>query len=161
MSEVNPIAAAMYGRETAEPGTPVRIGTGVIIRNDAGEILLEKRSDCGMWGLPGGRVEPGESVTESALREVMEETGLEIRITRLVGVYSAPKGRIVTFPDNGDVVQLVDAILEAEITGGELRRSEESEELRFFRKDDLPPDIVPPAQKPVQDYIEGKTGVIA
>ena len=97
---------------------------------------------------------------ETAKREAKEETGLMIAITRLLGVYSGPEDRIVTFPDN--VVQLVDIILEATITAGELTCSNESSELRFFHPTSLPPesDIVPPARLPLRDIALEICGVI-
>jgi ADP-ribose pyrophosphatase YjhB (NUDIX family) len=54
-------------------------------------ILLTLRQDFPIWCLPGGTVEPGETVAETAMREVSEETGLEVRLTRLVGIYSRPQ----------------------------------------------------------------------
>lgn len=157
---MNSIVEKMYAQKTADANTRVRVGAAVIVRDNRGWILLEKRSDCGWWGLPGGRIEPGESVTEAAVREVKEETGLNIEITRLLGVYSEPDCRIVTFLDNGDVVHLVDIIVEAEIISGELEISSESEALQFFDPATLPPEIVPPALTPLQDFIQGLTGTI-
>ncbi len=157
---MNPIAERMYAKKAADANTRVRVGAGVIVLDSRGWILLEKRSDCGMWGLPGGRIEPGESVTEAAVREVYEETGLTVEITRLLGVYSEPESRIVTFLDNGDVVHLVDILLEAKIISGELFISSESEALHFFNPTTLPSDIVPPALAPLQDFLQGQTGII-
>lgn len=148
----------MYASRQADAKTIVRLGVAVIVRDDGGRILLERRSDCGWWGCLGGRVEPGESVEQAGIREVLEETGLSVRITGFVGLYSEPAGRIVTFPDN--VVQLVDAAVTAEIISGELRISPESEELRFFHPHELPAEIVPPARRILADAIEGLSGVL-
>lgn len=153
---MNPIAEKMYAKKQADANTRVRVGAGVIITDDRGWILLEKRSDSGIWGLPGGRIEPGESIQESAIREVKEETGLNVEITQLLGVYSEPEDRIVTFLDNGDVVHLVDIIVEAKIISGELSCSHESEELKFFKPTALPSELVPSSLAPLQDFIEGK-----
>lgn len=155
----NPSAVQqMYTPRLANANTLVRVGVGVIVQNSSGQILLEKRSDCGWWGLPGGRIEPGESVIQAALREVKEETGLEVEIIQLLGVYSDPVGRIVTFPDN--VVHLVDLVVVARIISGELRCSIESEQLQFFDPTSLTDEIVPPAVAALQDFVQGKTGVI-
>lgn len=157
---MNPNAATMYAPKKPDANTRVKAGVGVIVVDDAGSILLERRSDNGMWGLPGGAIEAGESVRQAALREVQEETGLHIQITGLLGVYSEPAGRIVTYPDNGDVAHLVDIALIAEIISGKLILSRESLELRFFSLNSLPPEIVPPAQQPIQDFIQGRMGTI-
>lgn len=148
----------MYANRPVDANTIVRLGVAVIIRDADGRILLERRSDCGWWGMPGGRVEAGESVEQAAIREVLEETGLTVRITGLVGLYSEPAGRIVTFPDN--VVQLVDAAVTAEIVSGELTKSHESEELRFFLPQEIPVEIVPPVRRLLADAIEGLSGVL-
>jgi 8-oxo-dGTP pyrophosphatase MutT (NUDIX family) len=160
MEHLNPIAARMYSKKRADENTKVRVGVGVVITNAEGWILLEKRSDCALWGFPGGRIEAGESIREAAVREVFEETGLTVRITRLLGAYSEPSERIVTFLDNGEVVQLVDLMVEATILSGELTCSSESLELRFFDPAHLPPDMVPPALSPLNDYLAGFIGVL-
>lgn len=135
----------------------IRPVVGVIIRDAAGRILLERRSDCGLWGLPGGRLDPGESVADAALREVFEETGLRVRLGRLVGVYSGPD-QLVTYP--GNIVQLVDIIFDAEVLSGVLCMSPESLELRFFEVSDLPAELVPPAVSPLRDYATGGCGFV-
>jgi ADP-ribose pyrophosphatase YjhB (NUDIX family) len=148
----------LYAPRQADAATIVRIGVAAIVRRDDGQILLERRSDCGWWGLPGGRVEPGESITEAAVREVFEETGLTVRITGLVGLYSEPEERIVTYPDN--VVHLIDAAVAAEVVSGRLTISPESEELQFFDPQRLPADLVPPARRLLADYAQGLSGVL-
>jgi 8-oxo-dGTP pyrophosphatase MutT (NUDIX family) len=151
--------ASMY-RNTVVEGTRVRAGVGVVVRGADEAILLEKRRDCGWWGLPGGKVEPGESIIDAAVREVLEETGLTVEITHLIGVYSDPNGRIVTYPDNGDVVQLIDVVVGARVLSGRIICSHESEEVRFFSPSRLPERIVPPARRPLIDALEGRCGVL-
>lgn len=149
----------MYGSTVVE-GMRVRAGVGVVVRGQGDTILLEKRRDCGWWGLPGGRVEPGESLVEAAVREVLEETGLTVEVTHLIGVYSSPQGRIVTYPDNGDVVQLIDVVVGARVLSGQVICSHESEEVRFFSPSQLPEQIVPPARQPLTDALEGRCGLL-
>ncbi|MGZ8385409.1 MAG: NUDIX domain-containing protein [Nitrospira sp.] len=149
----------MYG-DTVVEGMRVRVGVGVVVRGQEETILLEKRRDCGWWGLPGGKVEPGESLIDAAAREVLEETGLTVEVTHLIGVYSGPAGRIVTYPDNGDVVQLVDVVVGARVLSGRIVCSHESEEVRFFSPSELPEQIVPPARQPLADAFEGRCGVL-
>jgi len=150
----------MYARKEADANTRVRTGVAIILRDDLGRILLEKRSDCGLWGLPGGRIEPGESIADAAVREMKEDTGLTVNITRLLGVYSGPADRIVTYPDDGGVVQLVDILLEATMVSGKLSCSSESEDLQFFEPAALPNDLVPPAKAPLEDVLKGRSGII-
>ncbi|HEX7541133.1 MAG TPA: NUDIX domain-containing protein, partial [Anaerolineales bacterium] len=80
------------------------------------KILLTRRKDNGMWSLPGGMIEAGESVTEGCEREVWEETGLRVRGTRLTGVYSDPH-HVVVYPD-GNQVHIVVLDFEVELLGG-------------------------------------------
>ena len=151
----------MYATQITDTLPTVKVGVGLIITDDRGRILFERRSDNGRWGLPGGGIEPGDSIIETAKREAKEETNLKIRITGFMGAYSEPSaGRIVTYPDNGDVRHLVDIVLTAEIVSGELALSSESLDLRFFQIDSLPDDIVPPARQPLQDFIDGKHSII-
>lgn len=150
-----------FGVHLADDKTQVRLSVAVLIRDDKRRVLLEKRSDCGLWGLPGGRVEPGESVSQAACREICEETGFHIAVNRLLGVYSEPHDRIVRFPDR--TVQIVDILLEAEIVSGELKISAESEEMRFFATTEFPveAETIPPARKVLRDIAAGQIGMIS
>lgn len=158
---MNPVAERMYARKTAGLDTRLRTGVGVILRDAQGRILLEKRSDNGMWGIPGGGIDPGESVQEAALREIKEETGLTIRIIKLIGVYSElSQQRIVTYPNKGDVCHLVDVVVEARALSGTLTPSPESETLEFFKPQDVPTDLAPPSRAPLQDALNRRYGQI-
>jgi len=86
-AHVNPVARRMFSKKQTDTDRRIRVGVGVFVLDDHGRLLLEKRRDCGLWGLAGGRIEPGESVAEAAVREVKEETGFLVQITRLIGVY--------------------------------------------------------------------------
>lgn len=76
---------------------------GAIIRDKEGRILLQKRSDYGNWGLPGGGMDPGESIEETMIREVFEETGLMVRQYELYSIYSGPLMKY-KYPDGNEVV---------------------------------------------------------
>lgn len=99
---------------------------------DAGrhKVLLTRRADNGRWCLPGGHVDPGETVAESCAREVREETGLRVRVKRLVGVYSSPD-RAVDYGD-GKLIQIVALSFEAEVEGGALATSHETTACGFY-----------------------------
>jgi len=111
---------------------------GACIRDEQGRILLLRRSD-GLWSVPGGGLEPGESLAQAVAREVREETGLEVEPVALIGVYSDPE-YIFSYP-NGHQVQPIIAFFECEVLGGTLQPDgEEILEARYFGPDDeLPP----------------------
>lgn len=151
----------MYAPRARHEITRLRYGVGVIIVREDDAILMERRADNGIWGLPGGSVDMGESLREAVAREVAEETGLRVEITAFVGVYSDPLRRTVTYLDNGDVTQRIDVVVEARITGGTLTCSDESEELKFFPLAELPADLAPLVLDPLEDYRHGRRGVLA
>lgn len=157
------VAQEMFAPRPISAITRQRFGVGIIIEDKDGRILLERRRDCGLWGVCGGALDLGESFEAAAIREVREETGLEIEIVRLLGVYSGPHLRVVYFASNGDVTQKLDVVLVARIVGGVLAASDESEALEFFTRETLPSreQIVPPVWEPLKDYLANRTGVIA
>ena len=133
----------------------IRPGVSAIIRTPAG-LLLQRRADNGLWGLPGGGVEPGESVTDAVVREVREETGLEVVPLRLIGVYSSPAHhQIVTYPD-GNVIHYVSSSFECRIVGGALACGEESLDLRWFDPRRLPAELMPMHRVRVEDALAGR-----
>jgi ADP-ribose pyrophosphatase YjhB (NUDIX family) len=125
----------LYGNRLSRDGN-IRLGsTAIIFDETRTRILLTRRADNGQWCLPGGATDPGESVAEGCEREVLEETGLGVRVTRLVGVYSDPD-QLVIYPD-GNKVHVVALSFEAEIVGGELGLSNETTEAGFFTISDM------------------------
>ena len=113
-------------------------GVAAVIINDRGEVLLQRRSDDGRWGLPGGAMEPGEEPAETLVREVLEETALEVVPERIVGVYSGPDFRVRY--DNGDEAMIVSITFACRPGSGEPRvNDDESLEIRYFASDALPP----------------------
>ncbi len=111
-------------------------GANTVVRDDAGRVLLQQRADTGTWGLPAGSLDTGETLAHTAIRETLEETGLHIEPTRLVGIFS---GYRVEYP-NGDVLYPVAHTFEARVTGGALRADgHETVAVGFFSLADLPP----------------------
>jgi ADP-ribose pyrophosphatase YjhB (NUDIX family) len=106
-----------------------------IVTNERGQILLHRRSDNQLWALPGGTMEIGESIGQTVMREVEEETGLQVEPELIVGIYSNPK-HVVEFAD-GEVRQEFSICFTCHIVGGEPRTSEESSELAFFTPQEI------------------------
>ena len=121
----------------------IRPGTCAAVFNERGEILLQKRADNGFWSMPGGAVDPGESVQQGALREVWEETGLHVRVVRLVGVYSDPRNYMITQYPGGDIVHNVSLCFVCERVSGTLQISHESTDIGYFPLDALPEPMMP------------------
>lgn len=120
----------------------LKAGVAVIIFNNENQLLLQKRSDVGLWGIPSGHIEIGETVSQAAIREVKEETNLDISIKKLIGVYSDPCSQVFEYP-NGKVVHFITTCFLANITGGELKcNSKESLEIKFFKQCSLPRDLL-------------------
>lgn len=119
----------LYGERISKQGK-IRLGCSAAIFDEHGRILLTRRADNGQWCLPGGGMEPGESAAEACEREVFEETGLNVRVRRLVGIYSH-SDQLIVYPDGGSF-QIVALHFEAEVTGGKLGLSNETSDFGFF-----------------------------
>ena len=133
-------------------------GCGILIENDRGQVLLQKRSDTGEWGIPGGAIEIPETYEEAAIREVKEEVGITAYALKLFGIYSGPD-RIIHYP-NGDVVYSVSVIFRTKHYDGAIS-DEDSEVLehRFFSRDEVPENLFPPDKDPIIDWVNGITEV--
>jgi ADP-ribose pyrophosphatase YjhB (NUDIX family) len=125
----------------------------VVVPDDQERILLIRRTDNKYWSIPGGGMEPGESVREAAMREVKEETGIDCEITGLIGIYSNP--RHVAAYDDGEVRQEFSICLTGRLLGGSLRTSSESSEVRFVPAADIPAyEIHPSIRMRISHYLE-------
>lgn len=117
-------------------------GAAGIVRDADGRVLVLKRSDDGNWDLPAGASDPGETPAETVQREVREESGLEVRATRVAGVFGGREFRH-TYPDGSRVEGLV-TVFDCEWIGGELRHADgEASAARFFAPNEIPPLIYP------------------
>jgi len=130
----------------------VRVGIGVLVVHE-NKILLEKRRDCSLWGCPGGRIEPGENISQTAIRETKEETNVDIKVERVFAIYSDPQyGSIRNFVGDGAPKQIVDIYLLASPLSFEIKKSDESLDVDFFELDKIPSDIVPFIKELIRDY---------
>lgn len=137
----------------------LRLGcSATVFDEDRKKVLLTRRSDNGQWCLPGGAMEPGESVAEACERELWEETGLRGRVTRLIGVYSDPN-RLIVYPD-GNKVHIVALSFEAQVTGGELGLSDETTEFGYFTLEEAAKmDLINNHFQRIQDALLGQPAV--
>ena len=130
-----------------EPSTHgFRVAVNAVIERD-GLVLLARRRDIGWWNLPGGGVEPGESVTEGLQREMREEIGVEVEVMRLAGVYSKPQKSEVV------LVFLCRLPADQEQT---LHTTDEVSELGWFAPAALPADLLPKHRQRVEDALAGQ-----
>ena len=114
-----------YDDPDAPPANSIAPSVNVVVENGRGEILLIRRSDNDNWALPGGAIDLGESMTQAAVREVKEETGIDCEITGLVGIYTDPK-HIILYTSNGEARQEFSIVLTALEVGGAPTPSGES-----------------------------------
>lgn len=117
-------------------------GVAMVVFNQKGEVLLQKRADIDKWGLLSDHVEPGETVENAAIREVREEAALTVKVKKLIGVYSDPNFRLFHYP-TGKCVHFITNCFLMEITGGSLlNNSNESLALKFFNLEHLPENLL-------------------
>jgi 8-oxo-dGTP diphosphatase len=124
------------------------IGSFVVIFDKKKRVLLSHRRDLDIWNLPGGGVESGELPNEAAVRETLEETGLEIKIKRLVGIYGKTNRDEIVFLYQGKVV------------GGKIKKTEEADRSRFFKLTKLPENTIPKHRERIFDAVMKKSSTV-
>jgi mutator protein MutT len=117
-----------------EPNSLVPAASAVVT-NENGEILMQRRADNDLWALPGGTMDFGETVDQTAVREVREETGYDVEIEDLVGIYTDPR-HVIEYTD-GEVRQQFNICFAARLIGGAMRGSDESTDVRWVAPDEL------------------------
>lgn len=130
-----------YLRSFVGKSKVIMVVSGAIIFDKDRRVLLQRRSDNGLWGFPGGYMEIGETVEETAKREVYEETGLKLNSMELFSISSGPEYEVAY--SNGDEVALVQISFRCNDFSGTIRESEESTETRFFEIELIPTDVLP------------------
>ena len=123
------------------------VGVFAIIHDDDRRVLLCHRRDHDLWNLPGGVLEHGEAPWDGVIREVREETGLEVEVSRLAGVYSKPEANDLVFS------------FLCRRTGGEIALSDEADRIQFFRADELPPNTISKQVERIADFFRD-TGTV-
>jgi ADP-ribose pyrophosphatase YjhB (NUDIX family) len=133
--------------------TKIIPAASAVVTNHEGKILLQRRSDNDLWALPGGAMEVGETIGETAIREVKEETGLDVEPVSIVGIYTNPK-HVVAFSD-GEVRQQFSLCFVCKLLGGEMQMSEESFEVGFFSPEEIERlNMHPSIRLRIQHYLE-------
>lgn len=131
----------------------IMAGACVILLDEQGRILLQRRVDNGLWGLPGGSLEPGEAMEDVARRELYEETGLTAGELKLLDVFSG-EGLHYTYPNGDEVHNVVCAYICRDYTGSLKAEQGEVWELRFFELLDIPHELSPPEIPVITKYLE-------
>lgn len=126
-----------YDDPSAPKANSLVPSVNVVVVNDAGEILMIRRTDNDNWAVPGGAIDLGESVAQAAVRETREESGIECEITGIVGIYSDPK-HVILYTSNGEVRQEFSIVLTARSLAGQPTPSSESSEVRWVSVSDVP-----------------------
>ena len=124
------------------------IGVFAIIRDDDRRVLLCHRRDHDLWNLPGGALEHGEAPWDGVIREVKEETGLEVEVSGLAGVYSKPEADDLVFS------------FLCRRVGGEIALSDEADRIEFFRADALPPNTISKQVERIADSVRNTETVV-
>jgi len=130
----------------------MKVGANVAIIQD-GRVLLTKRRDFAVWCLPGGCVDAGESVGQAAIREMREETGLEVRLTRLVGIYSVPQARAWC--------NLIIVFAGEAVGGAPKAQQDEVLEMAYFSAHEIPENLLWGQRQRIQDAFDGLGGSAA
>jgi ADP-ribose pyrophosphatase YjhB (NUDIX family) len=141
-----------------KPQSTPKIAVNALVFNGQGEVLLAKRTDNGLWCIPGGHVDLGETLSQACVRELYEETGLRSEVIRLVGAYSDPQNSLHI--SQGPEWHTVRVSFLCEITGGTMTTSDETSEIRYFPIGKLPLLITDHALR-IQDGLQaGSEAVI-
>ena len=145
-----------YNDPSAPKANSLVPSVNVVVVNDAGEILMIRRTDNHNWAVPGGAIDLGESVAQAAVRETREESGIECEITGIVGIYSDPK-HVLLYTSNGEVRQEFSIVLTARPLSDQPTPSSESSEVRWVPVSEVLDYIMDRSMRiRVNDYLDRK-----
>ncbi len=136
---------------------PTRVvpAASAIVTDEGGRLLLAKRIDNNLWTIPGGTMEPGETIAETAVREVKEETGIDVEVVSLVGIYSNPH-HVVEYSD-GEVRQQFSVCFVCRRIGGDVATSDETSEVGYFSPDEIEAmEIHPSIRLRIQHFLDNR-----
>jgi len=133
---VSPRRIDYYDDPSAPKANSLVPSVNVVVVNDAGEMLMIRRTDNDNWAVPGGAIDLGESVGQAAVRETREESGIECEITGIVGIYSDPK-HVILYTSNGEARQEFSIVLTARPLSGQPTPSSETSEVRWVPESEI------------------------
>jgi 8-oxo-dGTP pyrophosphatase MutT (NUDIX family) len=140
--------------DAPEPNALVPAATAIVVNHNS-ELLLERRRDNSLWALPGGGMKLGETLGQTIVREVREETGLEVEPAGLVGIYSDPR-HVIAY-DDGEVRQEFSVCFRTRLLGGQLVADAESTDLRWVAPDSLDSlPMHPTTRLRIEHYLAGE-----
>jgi ADP-ribose pyrophosphatase YjhB (NUDIX family) len=124
-----------------------------IVPNEQGELLLVHKTDNDLWALPGGGMDVGEYMADAVVREVKEETGIDVEVTGVVGIYTNPN-HVMAY-DDGEVRQQCSICFTTRMVGGQPATSSETKEVRFVPTEQLDAlNIHPSMRLRIDHYLE-------
>jgi ADP-ribose pyrophosphatase YjhB (NUDIX family) len=127
-----------------------------IVPNDRGELLLVHKTDNDLWALPGGAMDVGESMADTVVREVKEETGIDVVVTGVVGIYTNPN-HVMAY-DDGEVRQQCSICFTTRMLGGQLATSDETSEAAFVAPERLGGLTIHPSMRlRIDHYLERRS----
>jgi 8-oxo-dGTP pyrophosphatase MutT (NUDIX family) len=143
-----------------DPNAPkpnsLKPSANVVVVNEAGQILLIKRTDNSNWSLPGGAMDLGETIGQTAARETQEETGIECEVTGLVGIYTNPN-HVLEYTSDGEVRQEFSIVFVARPLSGEPTPSNESSQVVWVSPEAVDGyEMHPSMRQRVRHYIDGR-----
>lgn len=124
-----------YYDPQAPKAKTIVVAVSVFVRDEQDRVLLIRRTDNELWALPGGAQDIGEYIAETAVRETREETGVEVEVTNVVGIYTNPN-HVQAYSD-GEVRQQFSICFRARYISGDLRTSDESSEVRWVERSEV------------------------
>lgn len=131
----------------------IMVGANVIVENAQGQILMHHRTDKDWWGLPGGGMELGESLEETAIREVHEEVNLNVDELKLFNVYSGQDLHYI-YPDGNEVYNVTATYICQSYEGDIIVEKTEGRDAKFFDIDQLPTNLSSTIVRILDDYID-------
>ncbi|ASO18927.1 ADP-ribose pyrophosphatase YjhB (NUDIX family) [Actinoalloteichus hoggarensis] len=124
-----------YQDPTAPQANSIVVAVTAVIQDETGRLLMIRRTDNDLYAIPGGAQDIGETISHTVVREVKEETGIDVEVQKITGIYTDPE-HVIAYTD-GEVRQEFSICFRAIPTGGELRTSNESKEVLWVEPDDL------------------------